>query len=90
MLVAGVDANNVSDRNVVLWPSDDSNLVSCADVTFSDDTEVGARPACLREALGKARISYTRPELPAWNRRCCTARRKSLTSLCRSESHPAQ
>ena len=22
--------------------------------------------------------------------RCCTARRKSLTSLCRSESHPAQ
>ena len=23
-------------------------------------------------------------------RRCCTARRKSLTSLCRSESHPAQ
>ena len=23
-------------------------------------------------------------------RRCCTARSKSLTSLCRSESHPAQ
>ncbi len=22
--------------------------------------------------------------------RCCTARSKSLTSLCRSESHPAQ
>lgn len=24
------------------------------------------------------------------DRRCCTARSKSLTSLCRSQSHPAQ
>ena len=25
-----------------------------------------------------------------WTRRCCTARSKSLTSLCRLQSHPAQ
>ena len=28
--------------------------------------------------------------LDGFHRRCCTARSKSLTSLCRSESHPAQ
>ena len=32
----------------------------------------------------------TRGTMRRFDRRCCTARSKSLTSLCRLQSHPAQ
>ena len=37
----------------------------------------------------KARRKLTLENVALW-RRCCTARSKSLTSLCRLQSHPAQ
>ena len=45
--------------------------------------------------LGKRALeevaSIVRPDtILGWHRRCCTARSKSLTSLCRLQSHPAQ
>ena len=41
--------------------------------------------------LDLVREPYGGPyEKRAVNRRCCTARSKSLTSLCRLQSHPAQ
>ena len=36
------------------------------------------------------KILVAQEQLFVHERRCCTARSKSLTSLCRSESHPAQ
>ena len=35
-------------------------------------------------------IIYRKTKQPDKERRCCTARSKSLTSLCRLQSHPAQ
>ena len=35
-------------------------------------------------------LAETEAVLAASERRCCTARSKSLTSLCRLQSHPAQ
>ena len=44
-----------------------------------------------RAVLRAANVSKSPPDkLRAWARRCCTARSKSLTSLCRLQSHPAQ
>ena len=47
---------------------------------------IEAEPERLREVTGIGRVRAKR----ITDGRCCTARRKSLTSLCRSESHPAQ
>ena len=53
----------------MIRPRDDPDLVSRADVAFLDDTQVGTRPAGLREALGKEGVARARPELPAWKPR---------------------
>ncbi len=54
---------------------------------FNRLVAVGA--AGLREEVGKL-LALTSRLCQGLQRRCCTARSKSLTSLCRSQSHPAQ
>ena len=48
----------------------------------------GSQRSCVGKAFELRPTSGCDPSASAW--RCCTARSKSLTSLCRLQSHPAQ
>ena len=53
-------------------------------------SELGQRPPF---AIGQAQATLeliSKNSILGHKRRCCTARSKSLTSLCRLQSHPAQ
>ena len=71
-----------------------SSLVRALISTFKARRELALENVALRQQLAVLRRSVKRPRLSKVDRgfwgRCCTARSKSLTSLCRLQSHPAQ
>ena len=71
-----------------------SSLVRALISTFKARRELALENVALRQQLAVLRRSVKRPRLSKVDRgfwgRCCTARSKLLTSLCRWQSHPAQ
>ena len=75
-----------------------SGITNIADLEMGVQISLVVRPPFafmnelgLETALDKVRAyREVQPNFPIGEGRCCTARSKSLTSLCRLQSHPAQ
>ena len=82
MIVVDVSAQDSPEVSLV---EDDHVIETLAPNASNDPFDVGALP---RGARRRRNLLDVESRNAPW--RCCTARSKSLTSLCRLQSHPAQ
>jgi hypothetical protein len=69
LAIAGVDAKDVSDGEIMIGPFDYVDLIAGPNITLGDQSKVSPRPQCLGEAARKRLVVHPDAKPPARNSR---------------------